>query len=113
MPNDLPLEIGRDVPGITEFFAGVMDEVRLYNRPLGPEEIQQLYEDDAEQKVAFNPCGETRPASIPELGKVEVQQEIVVSQSKIKVYYFDHEQEDGDIVSLWFDGQWVLERQKN
>lgn len=112
IPNDLPLDIGRDVPGVTEFFAGVMDEVRLYNRPLRPEEIQQLYEDDSEQKVAFNPCGEITPASIPELGMVEVQQEIVVSQSKIKVYYFDHEQEDGDIVSLWFDGQWVLDRQK-
>lgn len=38
-----PLEIGRDRPGITEFFRGDLDEVRIYNRALSDQEITELY----------------------------------------------------------------------
>jgi len=37
-----PLEIGRDVPGLTEVFNGKIDEVRVYNRALNDLEIQTL-----------------------------------------------------------------------
>jgi hypothetical protein len=37
-----PLEIGRDVPGLTEIFHGKIDEVRIYNRALSYLEIQTL-----------------------------------------------------------------------
>ena len=39
-----PLEIGRDVPGITEHFFGRIDEVRVYNRALTSQEISTLYD---------------------------------------------------------------------
>jgi hypothetical protein len=40
--NDLPLEIGRDVPGSTEIFHGKIDEIRIYNRALNETEIANL-----------------------------------------------------------------------
>jgi hypothetical protein len=39
-----PLEIGRDLPGGTEFFYGILDEIRIYNRALTEDEIRALYE---------------------------------------------------------------------
>ncbi|MEE4175087.1 MAG: LamG domain-containing protein [Xanthomonadales bacterium] len=39
-----PLEIGRDTPGLLEYFDGVIDEVRVYNRALSAEEIDRLYD---------------------------------------------------------------------
>ena len=41
--DNRPLEIGRDVPGVTEIFHGKLDEVRIYNRALTFQEIQELY----------------------------------------------------------------------
>jgi hypothetical protein len=41
-PNSLPLEIGRDVPGWTEVFHGIIDDIRIYNRALTELEIQEL-----------------------------------------------------------------------
>lgn len=37
-----PLTIGADFPGLFEVFWGKIDEVRIYNRTLGPGEIQAL-----------------------------------------------------------------------
>lgn len=42
--NSLPLDIGRDVPGVTEYFDGQIDELRIYNRALSIDEIETLYE---------------------------------------------------------------------
>ena len=41
--NTLPLEIGRDVPGITEVFNGKIDDIGIWNRALTPQEIASLY----------------------------------------------------------------------
>lgn len=49
--NDSFMDIGRDLPGIPEFFNGVMDEVRIYDRVLAEEEIFALADTN------FN-CGE-------------------------------------------------------
>ena len=35
-PNDMPLEIGRDLPGAIEYFHGAMDDLRIYDRALTP-----------------------------------------------------------------------------
>lgn len=43
MMNTLPLEIGRDVPGVTEVFNGKIDDVKIYNRELNDLEIFGLY----------------------------------------------------------------------
>ncbi|MBN8705529.1 MAG: LamG domain-containing protein [Bacteroidetes bacterium] len=37
------LEIGRDTPYATEYFNGSIDDLRIYNRALTPEEIKKLY----------------------------------------------------------------------
>lgn len=41
-PDTRALTIGADFPGFFEVFWGKIDELRLYNRTLGPAEIQQL-----------------------------------------------------------------------
>jgi len=39
-----PLEIGRDMPGAEDDYFGKIDDVKIYNRALSDEEIQNLYE---------------------------------------------------------------------
>lgn len=41
--DNRPLEIGRDVPGVTEHFYGKLDDMRIYDRALTPEEVELLY----------------------------------------------------------------------
>jgi len=43
LPDNKPLEIGRDVPGSTEYFYGKLDEVKIYNRALSYQEVINLY----------------------------------------------------------------------
>jgi len=45
-----PLEIGRDVPGVTEIFNGKIDDVRIYDRALTDAEIQELFEINTDLK---------------------------------------------------------------
>lgn len=50
-PNNMPLEIGRDVPGKTEFFSGIMDDLKLFNEALTPQEIASLHADQSAKKA--------------------------------------------------------------
>lgn len=45
IPDNLPLEIGRDVPGALEVFNGVIDDIRIYDRCVSDEEINALFEE--------------------------------------------------------------------
>jgi hypothetical protein len=46
--NDMPLEIGHDLPGAEEFFLGSMDDLRIFDRALSENEIDLLYQDRLE-----------------------------------------------------------------
>ncbi|NCA76311.1 MAG: LamG domain-containing protein [Alphaproteobacteria bacterium] len=41
--NNFPLYIGVDHPGVTEYFTGKLDDIRIYNRALTQEEITSLF----------------------------------------------------------------------
>jgi len=41
--DNRPLEISRDVPGVTEHFYGKLDDMRIYNRAITQEEVELLY----------------------------------------------------------------------
>ncbi len=41
--NSAPLEIGRSLAGYTAYFNGQLDDIRIYNRALSSNEVQQLY----------------------------------------------------------------------
>lgn len=41
--NNLPLEFGRNIPGVTEYLNGKIDDIRIYNRTLSEEEIKALF----------------------------------------------------------------------
>lgn len=43
--NDEPLHIGRDIPGNNEYFKGAMDELRIFNDALTPDELNTLFLD--------------------------------------------------------------------
>ena len=51
-PNDMPLEIGRDLPGALEYFYGTMDDLRIYDRALSEQELSQLFRDNTEANNA-------------------------------------------------------------
>ncbi|MEM6261723.1 MAG: LamG-like jellyroll fold domain-containing protein [Bacteroidota bacterium] len=47
-PNTEPINIGRDIPGNTEFFEGTMDDVHVFNKALNKKKIQALYNDNSD-----------------------------------------------------------------
>jgi hypothetical protein len=53
--DDRPLEIGRDVPGLVEYFNGRIDDIRIYNRALTPEQVKYasgfLFDDSFESAL--------------------------------------------------------------
>lgn len=50
-----PLEIGRDTGGLIDYYKGIIDDIRIYNRSLSFEEINQLYnESTIDYKVYLN-----------------------------------------------------------
>lgn len=142
-PNQLAMEIGRDLPGVTEYFCGVMDDLQIYDRALSKEEVNKIYLDESE-KTSPKPCGNKEqkqnnnpngnnsnntntnttatttnnnsttdcsplPAFVNK-DTIEYQQTITVKQPNVKLLFYDAEKEDGDIVSINFNGAWVVER---
>jgi hypothetical protein len=71
--NDMPLEIGRDLPGGLEYFDGTMDDLRIYDRALDESELIQIYKDMSEardpdrcaQNVAVTPPPKKKPSVDP------------------------------------------------
>ena len=63
-PNRMPLEIGRDMPGAIEHFAGSLDDLRIYNRGLSAKEVIAIYNDDSERTSA-KPCNAPPPPPPP------------------------------------------------
>jgi len=67
--NSMPLEIGRDLPGNVEYFAGRLDDLRIYSRSLSAREIRRIYEDKSEKNAprpcVSNPVVSTPPPSSP------------------------------------------------
>jgi hypothetical protein len=43
--DDLPVMIGRHNSPTVHYFGGLIDDVRIYERGLSAEEIQQLYQE--------------------------------------------------------------------
>lgn len=178
-PNNLPLEIGRDVPGVMEYFHGSMDDLRIYNRALSSREIQNLHRDESDRytpkpcvtnipkRKGKTPNLETNPEPLPkppikrrkknkkippvivptpnpspnprptpprttrppittvptvptrtvplpptmhENIPIEYDRTITVRSDKLKLLIYDHEEEDGDTVSINFNGQWIADR---
>lgn len=172
-PNNLPLEIGRDVPGVMEYFHGSMDDLRIYNRALSSKEIQEIFWDQSDRDTP-KPCvaavppkkgktpnpefetkpipkkktpknrrtptvkppvtqptpspkptpSPTQPRTIPtppiktipvpptafENTPIDYGRTITVRSDKLKFLIYDHEEEDGDTVSINFNGQWIANK---
>lgn len=139
-PNDMPLEIGRDIPGYEEYFFGAMDDLRIYYRSLSEKEIIMLYNDRTEEK-SISRCFSSHPYSpSPKLSNtnsndpanvdsilsksnkysglpdsiegqpVKYQNIIEVKRREVLIYPYDNEKEDGDVVSININGVWVRDQ---
>jgi hypothetical protein len=47
VPNDHPMFIGKDIPGVLEYFYGSLDDVRLYKSALSLDEIRDIFNDSS------------------------------------------------------------------
>lgn len=118
--NRMPLEIGRDMPGVEEYFCGSLDDIRIYNRTLSIKEIQTLYKDNSEKNKKKSPCPqEDDIVNVPQNNQPQLQTPpnndpnvVKVKSKHITLYFYDHEEKDGDIVSINFNGVWVVEKYK-
>lgn len=61
-------------------------------------------------KIAPNLFAAPEPCVDEEVGRVEFQKKITVKNPDVKIYFYDHMREDGDIVSVKFDGKWVVNK---
>jgi hypothetical protein len=50
------LEIGRDVPGVIEYFNGKIDDVRIYNREINAQEVMALFNEGNYQNLFNDSC---------------------------------------------------------
>jgi len=134
--NNLPLEIGRDMPGKLEYFYGLLDDLRIYNRSLTTQELYQLYQDSSDEidikrcnpkpvvaasgPIVIDPGTENVypndnvqasgfPSSLLDV-PVDYQETVKVKSKDVIIYPFDNGVEDGDTVSLYVNGEWILEK---
>jgi len=114
LPNNLPLEIGRDKPGNEELMYGGLDDIRIYSRALKEDEVQQIFNDTSESAGTFNYCPKNMVIETKEDNdsKIDYQHEVTVKKPNITIYFYDHEKGDGDIVSVKVGKDWVLEKYK-
>jgi hypothetical protein len=121
--DNLPLEIGRDVPGATEIFHGKIDDIRIYNRALIPDEIDSLYNsiptsiDNPSALISrsfelyqnypnpFNPITTIR-YSLPKALDIKIdvfdvvgQRVMTLVQGKVSIGYHKVEFDGGDLAS--------------
>ncbi|BDQ02636.1 LamG-like jellyroll fold domain-containing protein [Ignavibacterium sp.] len=54
IPDNKPLEIGRDVPGTTEYFYGKLDDIKIFNRALTYQEVINLYNFGSTTEIETN-----------------------------------------------------------
>lgn len=57
------LEIGRDVPGSTEYFIGTLDELKIYNKTLSSNEVYYLFK--KKNTGSLNACPTSTVSTLP------------------------------------------------
>ncbi|MCC6816678.1 MAG: LamG domain-containing protein [Saprospiraceae bacterium] len=122
--NDMPMEIGRDMPGKMEKFYGTMDDLRIYDRALTENELLELFRNE-EDATATDFCQNILQSKNPNLKTnkdslsiiinqidttpIDFQKTIEVKNSNIVIYPYDHNVDDGDVISINVNGVWVKE----
>lgn len=81
MPNNEPLEIGRDIPGNLEMHHGLIDDLRIYDRALSSNEVSRLYSQPAQGLVGN--------CAVPVGNTIPVVQNTTVVRDTLVVYVTD------------------------
>jgi hypothetical protein len=53
--NSAPLHIGLDIPGATEYFDGLLDDIRIFNIPLDNSDLLKIYNEDNAEFAKIEP----------------------------------------------------------
>src|SRR5690606_32533675 len=89
-PNNLPLDIGRDVPIATEFHHGMIDDIRIYNRVLTNEEIGIIsstnFDCNASQTVELKKNIEVKLYPNPTMGEITLESDNLPPSFRVKIY---------------------------
>lgn len=84
-PSSLPLEIGRDVPGILEVFNGAIDDIRIYDRCFSEEEIDSLFTEGTTSIASMHNTG-FHVGPNPSTGEVTIRSDQERSFDRIQIY---------------------------
>jgi hypothetical protein len=83
LPNsNSKLLIGSDPPGVTEYFRGVMDDLRIYDRALSEDEIKALYVGKE------SPAPSPKPVEIVKIVKLFTAKSVYPRGEKVDVHYY-------------------------
>ncbi len=77
-----------------------------------PHIFKVIYPKKEIQRVENQPVIEDVPEEINDRNVVMRQQNIVVDKKEFTLQIFDNKQVDGDIISINFNGKWIIENQK-
>jgi len=77
--NNSQLFIGLDIPGVSEYFSGKLDDIRIYNRGLDQSEITALYHEGTTLSVTTAPVSSITQSSALCGGNVTSYDDLPVS----------------------------------
>lgn len=108
--NNSPLHIGRDIPGNDEYFCGKLDDIKIYNKALSPNDISSIFRD-----VPQTICNSSNPPNPPNStcnfpsqmnGKDIEYSTQIYTTNKDKIFMFGYDTiGDDDNIIINFNGR--------
>ncbi len=77
-----------------------------------PHILKVIYPEKEIQKPDNQPVVENAPMMVNDRNVVVRQQNIVVDKTEFTLQFFDHKEQDGDIISINLNGKWIMEHQE-
>lgn len=77
-----------------------------------PHILKIVYPDKEIQKPDSQPIVANAPMVLIDRNVVVRQQNIVVDKTEFTLQFFDHKEQDGDIISINLNGKWIIENQE-
>lgn len=77
-----------------------------------PHILKVIYPEKEIQKPDNQPIVEDAPLVVNDRNVVVRQQNIIVDKTEFTLQFFDHKEQDGDIISINLNGKWIMENQE-
>lgn len=85
------------------YLDGVIDDFRVFSTKITEEKIKELNEDNNQPIVE-------QPTKVFEGRDVQIADEIILEQEEVIIQVWDDGKEDGDIISLRLNDEWLLRK---